>query len=65
MMLIVKRFIRDERGAISPVLQVGVIILPLIVFLAIFGADIIEYFNSGEETMIDEGDALRDAATGD
>jgi hypothetical protein len=44
------------------VLRVGVIVLPLVAFLALFGQNIISYFVSGEEAATTEANELRDQA---
>jgi hypothetical protein len=44
------------------VLKVGVIVLPIIAFLAIFGQNIIEYFQDTAGTATNEGQTLVDTA---
>jgi Flp pilus assembly pilin Flp len=51
------RFLRDERGAtmLEAVLYVGIISLPLVTFLAIFGRDLINWIKEHAPRIFDEG----------
>lgn len=52
-----KRFVRDQSGAtaLEVVLVVGCISLPLVVFLAIFGQDLLEWIKGVAPRIFDEG----------
>jgi Flp pilus assembly pilin Flp len=52
-----RRFLADESGAtlLETVLYVGVISLPLVTFLAIFGQDVIQWIREVAPQIFDEG----------
>lgn len=52
-----KRFLRDERGAtmLEAVLYIGLISLPLVTFLILFGTDLVEWIQEVAPDIFDEG----------
>lgn len=51
-----KQLMHDERGAVMDVvLVVGIISLPLVMFLAIFGQDVIRWIRDVAPRIFDEG----------
>lgn len=57
MLRAVRRFIHDERGAtmLEAVLYVGIISLPLVAFLALFGTDLVNWIKDLAPKIFDEG----------
>jgi len=54
---LLSRFIRDERGegVLSIVMFVGIIAVPLVIFLAVFGQDLIAWIREVAPRIFDEG----------
>lgn len=50
-----QRFVRDEHGGVLDyVLVIGVISVPLVIFLAIFGRNVVEWVQDNAPNIFDE-----------
>ncbi|TRD17751.1 hypothetical protein FEV53_12810 [Palleronia caenipelagi] len=56
----IRQFARDERGTIEAVMYIGIIALPLVMFLAIFGKDVIDWIREVAPRIFDEGATFLD-----